>query len=53
MPAEELLGLMLRDDKFLRMMTKDEEEIRQIWNDMVGKVDGAGFDEDHIDYNKN
>ena len=37
MPNRELLGIMLRDDKFLNMLAGSEDDIRRIWKQETGQ----------------
>ena len=34
---KELLGIVLRDDLFMKLLSNDEEEIRLIWKKMIGE----------------
>ena len=36
MPNKEVLGIMLRDDKFMNMLGGDIEDIRNIWKQETG-----------------
>lgn len=43
MTPDELLGLILRDDQFLNLMSKNpDEDINKIWREMTGKAKQKG-----------
>ena len=39
MTGDQIIGLMLRDDKFLNLMSKENTAIDQIWREMTGNLD--------------
>ena len=39
MSSDQIIGLMLRDDKFLNLMSNENTMIDQIWREMTGNLD--------------
>lgn len=39
MTGDQIIGLMLRDDKFLNLMSNENTVIDQIWREMTGNLD--------------